>query len=195
MFLYLNPVLYCDVSASWRFRSVGHKLVVAAAGIFVQLLLTNIGLTLWLFTGWSLILNFVIVNSVIAIFNFFPFIKLDGYWMLVHVFDEPNLRTKGLNEVKHSLRRLFVRREIAPSNPSSPLVLAYGFGHAAAIPLFWCLGLYGLYRWVSRASTSLAFVVVASFAGPLVYRAARSVITFKRSIVLESRRESCGHAA
>jgi len=181
MFMFLSPVVYCDVSDSWRFRSANHKVVVAVAGIFLQLLLTSAGLTLWQFTGSPFVLKFVAFNTVIALMNFFPFIKLDGYWILVHLLDEPNLRTKGLKAVDLSLRKLFGRGQPSASQPVTPLITAYGFGHALAIPFFWCLGLYGLYHFMSQASVSAALALVAVFACALCYRATRFVMTFGRT--------------
>ena len=175
MFLYLNPVVYCDVSDGWRFRNANHKIVVATAGLFLQLLFTSIGLTVWMLTGSALVLRFVLINTFLIAFNCFPFVKLDGYWILVHLLDEPNLKSKGLAAV----RRAFGNRKKDADRPLAqadrPFVRVFGFLHITAVPLFWSLGLYGLYQKLSHASITLALIAVALFGINLLYRAGKFV--------------------
>ena len=173
MFMYLQPVLFCDVSDSWRFRDGNHRIAVAAAGIFLQFVLGAGVLTAWLFTGAPVLLVFCLVNLALALLNLFPLVKLDGYWMLVHVLDEPNLRQRGLDSLDAMVRRV-VARPLPGARPVAPAALAFGIGHAIAVPGFWLLGLWGVHRLASRVSESLALGLVALFAAPLAYRALKA---------------------
>jgi putative peptide zinc metalloprotease protein len=177
MFMYLQPVLYCDVSDSWRFRDPNQRIAVAAAGIFLQFVLGGLVLTAWLFTASPVLLLFCLVNVALALLNLFPLVKLDGYWMLVHALDEPNLRQRGLESLDTAFRAL-VGRPRAGARPLEPAALAFGVGHAVAVPAFWLLGLWGLHRLVARASEPLALGLVAMFAAPLLYRALRAAIAY-----------------
>lgn len=153
MLLYLQPVMYCDVSDSWRFRDVEKKIAVAAAGIFVQLLVSSLALCAWAVAGWPLLLYFGVINVAIALFNLFPLLKLDGYWMLVHALDEPNLRKKGFDAVARALRRVARRGR---AEPIEPALLCFGAATLMAVTLFWCLGLAAVYRYSAQLSELLA---------------------------------------
>jgi putative peptide zinc metalloprotease protein len=170
MLMYLQPVLYCDVSDSWRFRKVSEKITVASAGIVMQLLLAAVSGVVFLFSGWSVLLMFAMINLVIAIFNLIPFVKLDGYWILVHFLEEPQLQKKGLRAVDSFFRRLF-RRSAGRVDSYSSSIIAFGIGHIIAVPAFWILGLYSIYRYASRLSDVLAVVLLSILAMPLLFRA------------------------
>jgi putative peptide zinc metalloprotease protein len=173
MFLYLHPVAFCDVSASWRFRDTGHKIAVAAAGIFFQLVLAGIALTAWMISGVPVLAYFAMLNVALAIFNLFPLVKLDGYWMLVHLTNEPALRQRGLGAVDSLVRRLLGRGS-APRAPAGGGLLTFGLAHVVVLPAFWVLGIFGIYRVASKLSEVLALVLASVLAAALCYRALRS---------------------
>jgi putative peptide zinc metalloprotease protein len=180
MFMYLQPVMYCDVTDSWRFNQASQKIAVAGAGMFLQFVLAGISMTGWLFTANSILLCFTFINIFIALFNLFPLIKLDGYWMLVHWLDEPNLRHRGMEALDTVFRRI-VARPLPDSRPVRPAFLAFGVGHGIAVPMFWLLGLYGIHRLLSKVSEPLALFVVAVFGLPLAYRAVKAAIGYART--------------
>lgn len=180
MFMYLQPVMYCEVTDSWRFKESSQKIAVSGAGIFLQFVLAGIAMTAWMFTSQSILLYFTFINVFIAIFNLFPLIKLDGYWMLVHWLDEPNLRHRG-KEALDTLFRRIVARPNRDARPVRPAFLAFGIGHAIAVPMFWVLGLYGIHRLLSKVSEPLALFMVTVFAAPLAYRAIKAAIGYART--------------
>ncbi|MBS0225682.1 MAG: hypothetical protein JSS25_05000 [Proteobacteria bacterium] len=181
MLMYFQPVMYCDVSDSWRFREVGEKVTVAAAGIALQLILAALTAVVFLFFGGSVLLIFATINLVLAVYNLFPFVKLDGYWILVHLLDEPQLQQKGLKSVDLKFRKL-VGRSLGKSTPYRRAVTVFGVGHVLAVPAFWALGMFGAYRYLAKLSSTLAIVVVTLFALPLICRAVTKGITYLRSV-------------
>jgi len=180
MFFFFNPVIYCDVSDSWRFRNSNHKVAVAAAGIFFQFVLGSIAVVCWMLTASSLLGSFAIMCFAVGVFNFFPLVKLDGYWMLVHALDEPNLRTNGFKSVDRLVRRA-LGRPVYASKPSST-ILAYGLGAVIAVPAFWFLGLSGVYRYGSKVSPTLGLTLVCVLAVLLAYRALTTGLSYWRSL-------------
>jgi putative peptide zinc metalloprotease protein len=170
MLLYLQPVLFCDVSDSWRFREKHQKIVVAAAGIFLQLLLASAALTIWLFWSQPLLLWFALTNIALAAINLIPFVKLDGYWMLVHWLDEPNLRQKGAEALASGFRRTLGR---ADARRFKPVIIAFAIGHGVTVPAFWLMGMSSVYRLVAHLSVPAAWGVVALFGLPLLMRLAK----------------------
>lgn len=182
MLMYLQPVLYCDVSDSWRFREVQHKVVVAAAGLVLQVVLAALATSLWVFWGDSTLIAFAVANVGLVLLNLIPFVKLDGYWILVHLLGEPNLRQKGLDAIDAGLRRLLRRQD---DRASKPAVIAFALGHIMVVPAFWLLGLSTLYRYACRVSIPLAWAMVAIFGLPLTARALRFAAGWLRATLSE----------
>jgi putative peptide zinc metalloprotease protein len=94
-FLFI-PLLYCDVSDSWRQPQRHRRMAVAGAGIFVELCVAAICGLLW---AWSapgllhtLFLNLMLVSSVNTVLvNGNPLVRFDGYYMLSDLLGIPNL--------------------------------------------------------------------------------------------------------
>lgn len=172
MLLYLNPVAYCDISASWRFSSPAEKVVVSGAGIFFQLLVAAASFAAFGMLHATFFAYLAIANAFFALFNLIPFVKLDGYWMLVHLTGEPNLRSKSLAVIDGGVRRLLGRP--AGNGGGDRLLLAFGLAQLLFVPLFWLLGLAAIYRVAGWLSPSLALWVCLPFAALLAYRLARS---------------------
>ncbi len=181
MLMYLTPALYCDVSASWRFPRTEQKVAVSLAGIASQILASSITLTLWLFSGLPVLLEFSLLNLSVAAVNLFPLIKLDGYWVLAHMLNEPNLARDGLRGVDY-YTRVFLKgqRPLAPRPRNA--VVCFGACHLVVIPVFWALGLFGMYSFVSRWSRGAALVALFLFAVPLAARCLKEGALYVRTL-------------
>ena len=108
MFLVLMPCLYCNVSDSWMLNSKWKRIAIAAAGMYVELVLAAICTFVWWFSHPGLInslaLNIMFVSSVSTLlFNANPLLRYDGYYILADLIEVPNLRQKASNV----LRRFF----------------------------------------------------------------------------------------
>lgn len=165
MLMYMQPVAYCDISDSWRFDTVEKKIATAFAGIFLQLVVSSIATVVWAATGYPILLYFAGINAAVALLNFFPFIKLDGYWMLVHLLDEPNLRQKSINEVVFATR-LHGRTAKA----IRPALLIFGIASILAAVLFAGLGLYTIHKYSTYVSEYFSMFVTSLFAVVLLAR-------------------------
>ena len=174
--LYLQPVAYCDVSDSWRLREKDHKIAVASAGCFVNLLIASLSWVAFMLAGRPVLLHFALVNLFLALWNLIPFVKLDGYWIAVHLLDEPHLREKSLRAPLQSIARLFHRMPVAATtgSPLSPAVLlAFGWLSMVFTIGFCCLGLWGIHRLLAWALPDLALMVSAGIATVLIGKAGR----------------------
>ncbi len=109
-FLVFSPCLYCDVSDSWMLPRKRDRILVAAAGIYIEVLISAVALTLWSWTQPGL-LSFLLLNAFMVtavttvIYNANPLLRYDGYYMLADWLEIPNLRTKADQEV----RQLFLK--------------------------------------------------------------------------------------
>ena len=100
MLLVFSPCLYCDVSDSWMLRSKWKRIMIAAAGMYIEIILSAIAIFLWWYTKPGLFnhlcLNVFFVTTVTTvIFNANPLMRFDGYYMMADFLEIPNLRPKS----------------------------------------------------------------------------------------------------
>jgi putative peptide zinc metalloprotease protein len=118
MLLVLTPCLYCNVSDAWMLPSRWQRIVISAAGIYVELVLSALCLFLWWFSVPgafnSLCLNVVFVCSVSTLlFNGNPLLRYDGYYILADLVEIPNLRQQAGALFRNWMSIWFLGTELA----------------------------------------------------------------------------------
>ncbi len=96
LLLCFTPCLYCDITDSWKLASKWRRAAIAAAGIYVELLLAIVAAIVWLNTHSDLLrllAGSVIVTCTIGtvLVNGNPCFKYDGYYILSDLWGVPNL--------------------------------------------------------------------------------------------------------
>ena len=100
MFLIFTPVPYVDASSAWAFTNKWHRVIVGAAGMWVELAIASIAAVVWAKTGEGMVhalaYNMMFVASVSTVlFNANPLLRYDGYYMLSDLLEIPNLAQRG----------------------------------------------------------------------------------------------------
>jgi putative peptide zinc metalloprotease protein len=101
LFLCLSPCLYCNVSDSWTIPSKWKRIVIAAAGIYVELIIASIATFIWWSTASGTFINNMCLSLIIVcsistiIFNANPLMRFDGYYILSDWLEIPNLRERS----------------------------------------------------------------------------------------------------
>ena len=144
MMLVLTPCLYVNVSDSWLLDDKWKRAMIAAAGMYVELVLSAIAAYVWWFSAPGIVnqlaLNIVFVSSVSTIvFNANPLLRYDGYYILSDILEIPNLRSKATSILNRFCGSLFLGIESQPDPflPKRHQWLFATYSVAAA-----------LYRWV-----------------------------------------------
>lgn len=110
MFLIFTPVPYVDATASWNFRSRWRRILVAAAGMIVEVFVAAIAIVVWANTGGGVLhgvaFNMVFIASVTTLlFNANPLLRFDGYYILCDLLDMPNLHTRSAKLARYWVER------------------------------------------------------------------------------------------
>ncbi|MFT5095171.1 MAG: putative peptide zinc metalloprotease protein, partial [Porticoccaceae bacterium] len=100
MLLVFSPCLYCDVSDSWMLRSKWPRIMIGAAGMYIEILLSAFAIFIWRYTDQGLLHNlalniFFVTTITTVIFNANPLMRFDGYYMMSDFLEIPNLRPKA----------------------------------------------------------------------------------------------------
>jgi putative peptide zinc metalloprotease protein len=100
MLLVFSPCLYCDVTDSWMLKNKWKRIAIAAAGMYIEIILSGVAVYVWWNTTPGMIhhlaLNVFFVTTVTTvIFNANPLMRFDGYYMMADWLEIPNLRPKS----------------------------------------------------------------------------------------------------
>lgn len=100
MLLVFSPCLYCDVSDSWMLKNKWARIMIGAAGMYIEILLSAIAIFVWWYTEQGLLHNlalntFFVTTISTVIFNANPLMRFDGYYMMSDFLEIPNLRPKA----------------------------------------------------------------------------------------------------
>jgi putative peptide zinc metalloprotease protein len=147
------PCVYCDVTESWQLPSRWHRAAVAAAGMYVELILATLAAWVWMLTidgpVNTIALQTMFVCSISTlIINANPLMRFDGYYLLSDLVDEPNLRSRADQIALSQFYRWILGRKCG-SYVSSRLSLK---DHLLSL-FSWC-------SWVYRGGVSLAIASV-----------------------------------
>src|SRR5262249_62374866 len=99
--LRLSAAMYCNGAESRTLPNKWLRIIIAAAGIWVELIIASIATFVWWNTPAqpfinNLALSLMIVCSVsTVVFNANPLMRYDGYYVLADWLEIPNLRDRS----------------------------------------------------------------------------------------------------
>ena len=107
MLLVFSPCLYCDVSDSWVLKNKWKRIMIGAAGMYIEIFLSAIAIFVWWNTSPGLLHNlalniFFVTTITTVIFNANPLMRFDGYYMMSDFLEIPNLRPKADRMLRES---------------------------------------------------------------------------------------------
>lgn len=108
-FIVLWPVLYTDVTDSWKLKKRGERLLISMAGIISELVIAGISTMGWVLSppgiGRSI---FFVLSSVTwvssLLINCNPVLRFDGYYILCDLWGIDNLRPRAFAVGKWKMR-------------------------------------------------------------------------------------------
>lgn len=156
MLLVFSPCLYCDVTDSWMLKSKWQRIIIAAAGMYIEVIISAAAIYVWWFTKPGMV-NYLALNTFFVttittvIFNANPLMRFDGYYMMSDFLEIPNLRAKSDKLLRESFGWYCLGIEPKPD----PFMPETGKGWFVTYAIAaW------LYRWVILLSISLFLYTV-----------------------------------
>lgn len=141
MLLLLTPLPYVDASSAWSLRRKGHRVLVGAAGIMVELALAALAALVWTQTAEGSVLhglctNVMFVASVSALlFNGNPLLRYDAYFILCDLFEMPNLAQRARTYLHHLVKRYLwgVRESVVVTHGAWERTVLIAYGAASSV--------------------------------------------------------------
>lgn len=133
-FMVMFPLLYTDVSDSWRLRQRRGKVMIDAAGLMTEMTVAVYATLIWCFLpdGAMRTATFAVATSgwvFSLMINLNPFMRFDGYYLLADSLGIQNLQTRAFAMGKWAMRRaLFQVTTPAPetlTNGMARFMVAY----------------------------------------------------------------------
>lgn len=148
LLMVFTPAMYCDVSDAWLFPKRWQRIMVSAAGMYVEVILAIAAFVLWYFaqpgamSEWLLNIVFVCGVSTLLV-NANPLLRYDGYYILADVLNLPNLSTRASEALWMPVRNWFYRRPRSqPYEPKSVTLRIY-----AILAIIYRTLVFGLILW------------------------------------------------
>ena len=156
MLLVFSPCLYCDVTDSWMLKNKWHRIIIGAAGMYVEVIISALAIYIWWFSKPGLLhhlaLNtFFVTTITTVIFNANPLMRFDGYYMMSDFLEIPNLRQKSDKLLREAFSWYCLGIESRPDPFMPETGKAWFVTYAIAA---W------LYRWVILVSISMFLYTV-----------------------------------
>lgn len=89
-----RPVMYANVSSAWYLPRFA-RIIVNLGGVYFQMLFSVMICLLSMNVQDTSMFYACKVMFISVIFQFYPFFRSDGYWMISDILDEPNLYKKA----------------------------------------------------------------------------------------------------
>ena len=112
-FLVLWPVLYTDTNDVWRLKNHRHRLAVSSAGVVTELAVALWATFLWVVVADGLLRNMLFLLATTTwvstlLINASPFMRFDGYFMLMDALQFPNLHGRSFALARWHLRKVLL---------------------------------------------------------------------------------------
>jgi putative peptide zinc metalloprotease protein len=190
LLLCLSPALYCNVSDAWTLPNKWHRIIISAAGIYVELVIAAIATFVW----WNsaaypfvnnLALSLMVVCSIsTVVFNANPLMRYDGYYVLADWLEIPNLRERSNRFLKNLVLQYCLGIEITPEPYMALwrriLFVSYAIGSyiyrwVVTFAILWFLYSFLRPYKLEIISQMLALGAAASMAGWPLYRLGKAI--------------------
>jgi putative peptide zinc metalloprotease protein len=133
------PLAYVDVSNSARLPNRWKRIHIAAAGMYVEIVLAAVAMIIWAWTTNVMLASWmhaIVISAGVStlVFNANPLMRFDGYYILADLLGIPNLATRGKQWVGSMVKRWCLGIHATPLMlPGYKRVIVAIYGIAALI--------------------------------------------------------------
>lgn len=138
----LWPVLYTDVTDSWKLRNRFQRLAISFAGVGAELVLAGLSTFLWILSEPGILRSVLFIVSASTwisslLINLNPALRFDGYYLLSDLWAIDNLQPRAFALARWKLRQIFLGLDMPPPEEFSR-------------PRMFRLVLYAIFTWIYR---------------------------------------------
>lgn len=134
MFLVFMPIPYVDATAATALRDKRRRMIVAAAGMMVEVFLAALAMILWTNVEPGLVraiaFNVIFLAGVSTlIFNGNPLLRYDGYYIFSDFLEMPNLGPRANQFIGHLMQKHLFRANVStPESDRKEMIILVVYG-------------------------------------------------------------------
>ena len=159
-FMVVVPMLYCDVTDSWRLPDRRQRMAIDAAGIVAEAVLAVYASLAWVLlpegslrTGAFLVATASMVSSLLINLN--PMMRFDGYLLMADALAVPNLQARAFALLRWRLREALFDLRAPKPDQFAPVRQRVVIAYAAAIVCYRAVVYAGIALLVYHATFKL----------------------------------------
>jgi putative peptide zinc metalloprotease protein len=188
----LMPGAYADISAAWLLPNPRERILISLGGVYLETYLWLGASWLWLTTGRDPVIHELafISNAILALrilMNLIPFLRLDGYWVLVDLLGITNLRKKSAHYLLSHLPLIghYWSDNFHEASRRQAIILA-SYGLASTAVTIYCIyaAFSNIHKWLLVSSPSAGesyfWIIVAAFSAlavPRIWRGLPGIVS------------------
>lgn len=121
-FLVLWPVLYTDITDSWKLSDRRQRLAITCAGVSAELIVAGLATLGWALSDPGLLQSvFFVIASITwvtsLLINLNPAMRFDGYYLLSDLWGIDNLHARSFATARWQLRKWLLGFQVPPPEP------------------------------------------------------------------------------
>lgn len=142
------PMFYVDVTDAWKLKRRRERVMIAMAGVYLELLIASLAVWFWVATDdrvlqYAAAQVILIAGPATLLVNANPLLRLDGYYALSDFTGIPNLRMHGRRILGNFIEHLTLGRALQTSLLDAWRT-AFAAGHAFCSVIFQVVWMGGL---------------------------------------------------
>lgn len=179
----ISPVWYTDLDSVWWLEKK-KKIQINCAGVYVQCIYLTIIMALALVLSDEFLFLIAAGVSISSFLNFIPFMKFDGYWILVDYFDFPNLLNYTIQTLlsKFKINKNLNLRNL--SKKQKHFFNVYSFGFMVYIILFAIFTFWNLVQSLIKIRILVGEQTITLYSFFLIIRVIFSIFLIIKAITI-----------
>ena len=177
MLLAFIPCLYCNVSDTWMEPKRWKRIIVSAAGIYVEMLIAAICVPLFLLCNsepiQQTLFAIIMVCSInTLLINGNPLLRYDGYYILSDWLGIPNLHSTSRNTISKRISNFFTRSQFR--SPNLPFSFLDAYAIASQVYRWFVIGmiLAAIYFFLDRMELSNVGLTISVSLATIIFLSA-----------------------
>lgn len=175
MLFFMIPCFFCDVSDIYMFKDKKKSLGVAFSGIAINYLLGTIACLMYFYLYHigiyaPLLMFYYFANLGFVVYNLFPFVKLDGYWVMTALLGVDNLLDKSILSFLTAILNIRCFEEINCSIGKKIVLFFYGLIAILCRPFFWIVGIYSVCKYLDAKGYDYLCGILVGFMAIMVLK-------------------------
>ncbi|MCR5557676.1 MAG: hypothetical protein K6F75_08995 [Butyrivibrio sp.] len=175
MLFFMVPCFFCDVSDIYMFKDKKKSLGVAISGIAMNYALGTLACLAYFYLYHigiyvPLLIFYYLANIGFVVYNLFPFVKLDGYWVITALLGVDNLLDKSIITFLTAILNTRDLKRLNCKMGKKLVLFFYGLIAIVSRPIFWIVGVYSVCKFLDARDYDYLNGILVGFVAIMVLK-------------------------